>query len=90
MRFKWVEDKGYPPSIDLLDLDIDTVFSSGRVGWVGPHMTAKGKYGVQVLWARHEEIEKVAFDSVREAMRALRLAYRVYRMGGGMYKKRET
>ena len=49
-------------------------------------MAERGKYEVRFVWCDHDDQEDVLHNTKREAMRALRTAYRMHIIGGGGMK----
>jgi hypothetical protein len=85
MKFRWVKDPNDPGETNLLDLDRK---SRNVVGWVCTSIAARGKYEVRLVWVDHDDQEDVLHNTKREAMRALRTAYRMHIIGGGALRPR--
>lgn len=90
MRFKWIKDPHNPDDINLQDLDKGQHSSRNVVGWVCPSMRERDKYEVRFVWCDHDDQEEILYNTHREAMRALRTAYRMHIIGGGALRPRGT
>ena len=80
MKFKWVKDPHNPTDINLQDLDRER---RNVVGWVQTTPNDPKLYEVRFVWCDHDDLEEIRHNTKREAMRALRTAYRMYIIGGG-------
>lgn len=83
MKFRWSKDPHNPDEINLLDLDKGQHSSRNVVGWVCTSHVERGKYEMRFVWCDHDDREEILYDTKREAMRALRTAYRMHIIGGG-------
>ena len=86
MKFKWEKDPHNPDEVNLLDLDRGHRRTKNVVGWVCESMAARGKYEMRFVWCDHDDREDIRHKTKREAMRALRTAYRMHIIGGGTLK----
>ena len=85
MKFKWVKDQNDPSETNLQDLNRK---SRNIVGWVCNSYAEHGKYEVRLVWVDHDDREEIIHNTKREAMRALRTAYRMHIIGGGALRPR--
>lgn len=90
MRFKWIKDPHNPDDINLQDLDKGQHSSRNVVGWVQTTPDDSKLYEVRFVWCDHDDQEDVRHNTKREAMRALRTAYRMHIIGGGALRPRTT
>lgn len=99
MKLKWEWDIVHSrKDVDLKDVDLR--HPSGRpklVGWVVHHTKETpgpsylpaydkdyDKYYINLSWEAEDPVELVGYDTLRQAMRALRTAYIMYVVGGGL------
>ena len=87
MKFRWSKDPHNPDDINLQDLDRER---RNVVGWICTSHVERGKYEVRFVWCDHDDQEEVLHNTKREAMRALRTAYRMHIIGGGALRPRGT
>ena len=93
MKFRWEHDKDHDDEVNLHDLDRGHHATLNVVGWVQPNLDGPDnpkEYQMRFVWADYDEREERNYATKREAMRALRTAYRMHIIGGGALRPRTT